>query len=74
MWRVMLVILVPSWGASLVRNEASHGAAHHDTKVEACSMCAKTTRSQTCFAGDCGDGSNKFCWCPKACGSFEACE
>lgn len=49
---------------------ASH---HHDTFEEACSTCQAAYPGQTCFAGDCGDASGKFCWSDSAFGDFRAC-
>jgi len=55
------------------RDDEEKGASkHHDTFEEACSTCQQMPDA-TCFAGDCGDGSGKFCWSDGSLGDFKAC-
>ena len=45
---------------------------HMDSKGEACAECAKNDTAQ-CYAGDCGDGTGKFCWSNEASAGFTTC-
>ena len=45
---------------------------HMDTQEAACSECAEAVVS-SCFAGDCGDGSGKFCWSQESADGYTPC-
>merc|ERR1719420_792482 len=42
--------------------DMTDGGKHHPTKEDACKTCASSNPDSTCYYGDCGDGSGKFCW------------
>ncbi|CAK0796307.1 unnamed protein product [Prorocentrum cordatum] len=72
--RVWRAVLAAALAATTALSLAvTSEVAHHPTAAAACSTCKSYYPDAACSAGDCGDGSGEYCWCPSACPNFTPC-